>query len=122
ARNGGRGYAPSGGAGVMFVGSWHDGNLGIRDFVDRSWPTIRAKLAQAELRVYGEICGRLEPGPGCRLLGVGAALSMAYPDAALVVCPITAGGGLKIKVIEALDHGRAVVATPLAVRGMPPAR
>lgn len=122
AGNGGTGYVPSSGAVVMFVGSWHDGNLGIRDFVIRSWPTIRAKLPHAELRVYGSIGERLEPGPGRKLLGVVDDLSTAYADAALVVCPITAGGGLKIKLIEALDHGRAVVATPLAVRGMPRAR
>lgn len=114
-------YRPSTGAGLMFVGSWHDGNLGIRDFLARGWPLIRAARPDAELRVFGSIGQRLDPAPRCRLLGVvdDRSLARAYAEAAVVLSPVTAGSGLKIKVVEALHHGRAVVATPPSVRGMP---
>lgn len=115
-------YRPSTGAGLLFVGSWHDGNLGIRDFLAHSWPLIRAARPDAEVRVAGSIGQRLDPAPRCHLPGVldDRTLARAYAEAAVVLSPVTAGSGLKIKVVEALHHGRAVVATPPSVRGMPP--
>ncbi|MDQ3762490.1 MAG: glycosyltransferase family 4 protein [Actinomycetota bacterium] len=40
-------------------------------------------------------------------------------DAAhVVVRPLTVGGGIKVKVLEALDRGCAIVATPVALQGL----
>lgn len=40
-------------------------------------------------------------------------------DAAeVVVCPLTVGGGIKVKVLEALARGCAVVATPIGLQGL----
>lgn len=40
-------------------------------------------------------------------------------DAAhVVVCPLTVGGGVKVKVLEALARGCAIVATPIALQGL----
>lgn len=40
-------------------------------------------------------------------------------DAAhVVVCPLAVGGGVKVKVLEALARGCAVVATPIALQGL----
>jgi Glycosyl transferases group 1 len=40
-------------------------------------------------------------------------------DAAqIVVCPLMVGGGVKVKVLEALARGCAVVATPIALQGL----
>ncbi|MGH3717707.1 MAG: glycosyltransferase [Pseudonocardiaceae bacterium] len=40
-------------------------------------------------------------------------------DAAhVVVCPLTVGGGVKVKVLEALARSCAVVATPIALQGL----
>jgi succinoglycan biosynthesis protein ExoO len=117
-------YRPSTGAELMFVGCRHAGNRGIVDFVAHSWPAIRAAHPEATLHVYGEVRDWLEPVPGCRLAGVvdDRALAAGYARAAAVLAPIEVGSGLKIKVVEALHHGRAVVATPFAVRGMPAPR
>jgi len=38
--------------------------------------------------------------------------------ASVVVAPLQLGGGMRVKVIEALAAGKAVVATPLAVAGL----
>ncbi|MGH3797106.1 MAG: glycosyltransferase [Pseudonocardiaceae bacterium] len=43
----------------------------------------------------------------------------SWLDAAqVVVCPLTIGGGVKVKVLEALARGCAVVATPIALQGL----
>jgi glycosyltransferase involved in cell wall biosynthesis len=39
-------------------------------------------------------------------------------DAAVVVAPIRMGGGMRVKVLEALAAGKAVVTTPLAAEGL----
>ena len=38
--------------------------------------------------------------------------------AAVVVCPLRVGGGIKMKMLEALYHGKAVVTTSLGVTGL----
>jgi glycosyltransferase involved in cell wall biosynthesis len=45
-------------------------------------------------------------------------LTACYDGAPLVVVPLRAGGGTRIKVLEALAHGCEVVATPMAVEGL----
>jgi polysaccharide biosynthesis protein PslH len=43
----------------------------------------------------------------------------AHLDAAdLVVCPLRFGGGVKVKVLEALAAGRAIVGTPVSAQGL----
>ena len=34
------------------------------------------------------------------------------------VCPLRIGGGVKVKMLEALTHGKAIVATPVAAQGL----
>jgi glycosyltransferase involved in cell wall biosynthesis len=56
--------------------------------------------------------------PGVRVLGVLDTLAQAYAAARVVVVPLRAGGGTRLKVLEALAHGRAVVSTPLGCAGL----
>lgn len=39
-------------------------------------------------------------------------------SAEVVVCPLTVGGGVKVKILEALALGCAIVATPIALQGL----
>jgi succinoglycan biosynthesis protein ExoO len=50
--------------------------------------------------------------------GVVPEVADIYAGPAVVVCPVWAGSGLKIKMVEALAHGKAVVATPVAAQGL----
>jgi glycosyltransferase involved in cell wall biosynthesis len=47
-----------------------------------------------------------------------AAIEPFLEAADVVMCPPRYGGGVKVKVLEALHHGCAVVATPLALQGL----
>lgn len=47
---------------------------------------------------------------------------LPYLDAAdVVVCPLRIGGGIKVKTIEALRRGKALVSTQIGAQGLPPA-
>jgi glycosyltransferase involved in cell wall biosynthesis len=54
-----------------------------------------------------------------RAMGFVPDLAAVLRDVSIVVAPLTTGRGMRVKVLEAMAHGKAVVATPLAVRGLP---
>jgi glycosyltransferase involved in cell wall biosynthesis len=61
---------------------------------------------------------RLARCPGVVWVGEVAEVAPWYARCAMVVAPIMAGGGTKLKVLEALGHGRPLVATQEAARGL----
>lgn len=105
---------------LLFVGSGTGPNLdGLQWFVGEVWPAIRAARPEARLRVCGSVCGSLEEVPaGVELAGVVPDLAPEYSRATVVIAPLLCGSGLKIKVVEAWGHGRAVVGTPIAMQGL----
>jgi glycosyltransferase involved in cell wall biosynthesis len=71
--------------------------------------------------VGGGASGELERAAaeaGCTLTGCVAHLAPHYRDAHLAVLPIRAGGGTRIKAIEAFAYRRPVVSTALGVEGL----
>ncbi|HEY5752821.1 MAG TPA: glycosyltransferase family 4 protein [Chthoniobacterales bacterium] len=104
---------------ILFVGSWHSANReGARWLIGSVWPLIRALRPDARLRLAGAVVDELSPAEGVEFLGRVPDLASTYATASLVVAPIRRGSGVKIKVIEALQHHRAVVATPVAADGL----
>jgi glycosyltransferase involved in cell wall biosynthesis len=51
-------------------------------------------------------------------MGAVADLGPCYRDCDLVVVPIRAGGGTRIKLLEAMAHARPVVATQIGAEGL----
>jgi succinoglycan biosynthesis protein ExoO len=105
---------------MLFVGSSTAPNvLGLDWFVEAILPRVRAEVPEATLWVAGTVCGKLKAAPdGVRLLGPVRDLAAVYRAAAVVVSPLQVGSGLKIKLIEALGHGKAVVGTSVTMQGV----
>ncbi len=109
------------GAGLLFVGSDTAPNVdGLGWFLAQVWPSIRAIRPDARLSVAGTVCRALPPGPwpGVALLGRVAELAPLYRQADVVIAPLRAGSGLKVKLVEALAHGKPLVATSVAAQGV----
>jgi glycosyltransferase involved in cell wall biosynthesis len=104
----------------MFVGGSSAANAeGISWFLDEVWPRVLTLAPQASLNIYGNVCKKLAgPFPRTRFVGPVSNISRAYAEAAVCVVPLRVGSGLKIKVVEAAAHGRAVVATRAALSGL----
>jgi len=109
----------------MFVGSCdHYPNLdGIVFFCKEVAPLIRQRAGGPfELRVVAD--GRLRyrrrvpPIPELRWAATSTDLSDAYARADAVIVPIRAGGGTRIKALEAWSFGKPVVSTSLGVEGL----
>jgi hypothetical protein len=105
---------------LLFVASsWPTNVLALRAFVAGPWHALAAH--GLELVVAGEVgaASGLAPVPGVRMLGRVPDLGPVYLEADIVINPVLLGSGIKIKTLEALAHGRPLVASRHAVRGLP---
>ena len=107
---------------ILFVGSNTEPNIaGLKWFCEGCWPAIRSAIPEARLSVAGSVAMGLGdyPAPaGVRYLGMVDDLAPLYRNAGVVISPLTFGSGLKIKLIEAMALGKAIVATPVTLQGV----
>jgi polysaccharide biosynthesis protein PslH len=109
---------------VLFLGNYlHRPNADAAVRLAREiLPRVRARCPQARLALVGA-----EPPEEVRALaGPAVEVTGFVPDplpwldrAAVVAAPLERGGGMRVKVAEALAAGKAVVASPLAAEGLP---
>jgi glycosyltransferase involved in cell wall biosynthesis len=108
------------GASLLFVGNFvHRPNVDAAlRLASAIFPRVRAAHPAATLELVG-------PEPPPELAGDGVSVTGAVPDvtpyldrASVFVAPIRRGGGMRVKVLEALAAGKAVVASPLAAEGL----
>jgi len=112
---------PGQGRELLFVGSNTAPNvIGLKWFFDEVWPAIRQGAPDVALTVAGNIARAFPDGgpEGVSFLGMVDDLGPLYARAAVVVSPLTVGSGLKIKLIEAMAAGKALVATPVTLQGV----
>jgi len=110
---------------ILFAGhAGHEPNRqGLMRFLRNCWPKIAARAPDAMLRIIGSGWEGLPADLAARVrverAGFVDDLAAEYRRAHFVVSPVYEGAGVKIKVIEALAHGRAVVADSHSARGFP---
>lgn len=113
--------------GMVLVAGWlgsspSPNSDGLEWFVQYVLPHVRRRLPWAELSVTGarasDQVGHLA-GPSLRLLGHVEGLSAVYDRARVAIVPVRYGAGIKIKAIEALQHGVPVVTTSIGADGIP---
>jgi len=74
------------------------------------------------LDVVGRPPARPLQAPHVRYHGVVPAVRPYYEHAHVAVAPIPFGSGTRLKIVEAMAHGRPVVSTPAAAEGLPARR
>jgi succinoglycan biosynthesis protein ExoO len=105
---------------MVFVGSNTAPNVvGLNWFVSEVWPRVAASRPNATLKIAGSVARALSNLPAkVECLGVVPDLKPVYEAAGVVVSPLTVGSGLKIKLVEAMGEGKAIVATSVSVQGI----
>jgi polysaccharide biosynthesis protein PslH len=108
---------------LLFVGNFiHPPNAdAAARLVNVIFPRLQAHIPGVHLHVVGDL-----PTAQIReLANETVVVTGCVPDvtpyldrAAVVVAPLRMGGGMRVKVLEALASGKAVVASPLAVEGL----
>ncbi|MEG3174743.1 glycosyltransferase [Sphingomonas sp. RB3P16] len=105
----------------LFVGSNTPPNVvGLQWFFAEVWPLVLARFPDARLDIAGTVRRAFpDGGPhGTVFHGLVEDLGALYDSAGIVISPLTFGSGLKIKLIEALARGKAVVATSITLQGV----
>ena len=108
---------------VLFVGNFiHPPNVDAAEHLVRDiLPAVRAEVPDVRLYIVGDRPpAQLKQLANERIIVTGLVPDVTpYLDqAAVVVAPLRTGGGMRVKVLEALAAGKAVVAYPLAVEGL----
>jgi len=108
---------------MLFVGNYRHPPNGdaIYFFVREVLPLIRREVPDAEFCIAGSNAQLLDrravEEAGVRVAGYVPDIRACYCSAAVFVAPILSGTGMRVKLLEALSMGMAVVATPLAAQG-----
>ncbi|HEV2852079.1 MAG TPA: glycosyltransferase [Thermoanaerobaculia bacterium] len=105
---------------ILFHGNFHHPpNVDAATRLARSiFSRVRERRPDARLTLVGEAPPEGLEGPGIEVTGFVPDLRPYLNRAAVVAAPLHKGGGMRVKILEALAAGKAVVASPLAVEGI----
>jgi polysaccharide biosynthesis protein PslH len=114
---------PPDGRTVVFFGllSYVPNIDGVTCFLQDIWPRIAEAHPQARCKIIG---GSAPPslqalaGPRVELTGFVPDLRPHLAGAAAVVVPLRLGGGTRLKIVEAMAMGKAIVSTTLGAEGI----
>ena len=97
---------------------------GIRWFLVEVFPIIRQMLPQAKLTIVGKnppadfLQAARESGGSVVVTGYVPELDPYFADASVVVIPVRAGGGMRVRILEAFARGMPVVTTTVGLEGI----
>jgi glycosyltransferase involved in cell wall biosynthesis len=94
----------------------------VRFLAHHILPALRARIPDARLTVVGDgapgALGEFSGRDDIDLVGRVPSPLPYYQDAHVAVVPLRAGGGTRLKILEAMALGRPVVSTPLGCEGL----
>jgi glycosyltransferase involved in cell wall biosynthesis len=107
---------------ILFVGAFHHPpNRDAATWLAREiLPAVRARHPAARLRIVGsgptpEV--RALAGPNVEIVADAPSVLPHLEEAAVVMAPVRTGGGMRMKVLQAMAAGKAVVTTPRGTEG-----
>ena len=108
---------------LVFVGNFgYEPNVDAARFLCRDiLPLVLAAVADVRLTLVGNSAPRelqLLASPNVALTGRVPRVEQYLDDAHVVVAPLRIGGGVKVKVLEALRRGKAIVSTSIGTQGL----
>lgn len=108
---------------VVFVGNFiHPPNIDAAEWLNSELhPAVRARVPDATLHLVGPnlpAALAARAGPGITITGEVEDLAWELDNAAVVVAPMRLGGGARVKVLDALAAGKAIVTTSRGIEGI----
>lgn len=108
---------------LFFIGAmdWHPNLEGVQWFLEKVWPIINTKYGNVRFYIAGKAMPEsLKSSVHHNVLNMGEvedAIKFMY-NYPIMLAPLFSGGGLKIKMIEAMAAGKVVICTSLAAEGI----
>ena len=108
---------------VLHLGAmdWSPNLQGVTWLKDEVWPMVRQTCPDATLALAGRNMPEdweSLPGQGIDILGEVDNAQATYDTPSIVVVPLHAGSGMRIKIAEALAAGRPLVTTTKGMEGL----
>lgn len=110
---------------VLFVGAMNrpQNRDGLRYFLREVWPSVRGNFPDAEFHIVGagmdeNLRREAAAEPGVKPAGGVPEVEPHYASAAVFVAPVLTGGGVIVKVLDALAAGVPTVTTPYGNEGV----
>ena len=97
---------------------------GIRWFIHEVFSLIRIKMPNVKLTIIGKNPPKdflklaSEPNSGVVVTGFVPDLAPYFKDSALTVIPVRAGGGMRVRILEAFARAMPVVTTTVGLEGI----
>jgi glycosyltransferase involved in cell wall biosynthesis len=116
----------AGSANIMTLGTLHypPNADGIRWFLNEVFPAVRRQVPQASLTIVGKnppqdfLQAATTNPQAVRVTGYVPDLQPYLEQAALMVVPVRAGGGMRVRILEAFARGMPVVTTTVGLEGI----
>jgi glycosyltransferase involved in cell wall biosynthesis len=108
---------------IVHIGAmnWMPNEEGIRWFLNRVWPLLLDQVPDAKLR----LAGREMPQwllslntKGVEVLGEVKDAGRFLQSGSISIAPLLSGSGIRIKILESMMHGLAVVSTSMGAEGI----
>jgi glycosyltransferase involved in cell wall biosynthesis len=117
--------APSEPDTLAFVSSlnWYPNISAIQSFVREAWPKVKARRPGVRLYVVGmkpsaSLVRWLRQDPQIVLVDSPPDVRPWMAKAAVFICPMKDGGGTKVKLLDAMAMGKAIVSTAVGCEGL----
>lgn len=110
---------------LVFAGSldWYPNVSGLEFFISQVWPLLKQRRPQLRLYLAGRspsysLIRRAERDPAITLVPNPEDIRPWVARGAVFICPLLDGGGTRLKILDALAMGKAVVSTTLGCEGL----
>lgn len=109
---------------LLFLGAFmHSPNVrGMLWFIENIWPGLKKEVSDVRLTIIGHnpprALKRMANDSDITVTGSVPDIRPYLEKAWIFISPLTWGGGMKIKMLEAMASGQAIVTTPIGAEGL----
>ena len=106
---------------LFFIGAmnWEPNITAVQLLKESIYPTLKLRFPELTLKLAGSFSDKIAPKEGIEHLGFVADLEAFYNCNGILVAPITAGSGVRVKLLEAMSYGVPIVTTEMGALGIP---
>ncbi len=101
---------------------WIPNQEGIRWFLNNCWPSIRKEIPDAQFHIAGRNAPshflKSIPQEGVVYDGEVEDAERYMQDHAILIIPLLSGSGMRIKIVEGMALGKAIVSTKIGAEGI----